>query len=144
MSQKSSLVRSPRNTVAQLYLLSQITAASRDKDRAGTHCWSPDPMHEPFFPEGKLSRQQSHPLNCYQGYSYQTTPTRDSPGTTAVRQRLSHQVPCMGSWPRTIHFSLIQFPALMVITGMCNCRKPVVPKPPLKPRICIQLPFLRS
>lgn len=50
----------------------------------------------------------------------------------------------MGSWPRTIHFSLTQFPALMVITGMCNCRKPVVPKPPLKPMICIQLPFLRS
>lgn len=41
--------------------------------------------------------------------------TGDSPGTTSVRQRLSHQVPSNRSLARTTHFSPIQLPDVSVI-----------------------------
>lgn len=52
-----------------------------------------------------------------------TTPplTTDSPGTTSVRQRLSHQVPRIRSQARTIHFALIQPPAVTVILQEICC-----------------------
>lgn len=41
--------------------------------------------------------------------------TGDSPGTTSVRQRLTHRVPCNRSLARTIHLSPIQLPDVTVI-----------------------------
>lgn len=61
-----------------------------------------------------------------------------------LRQRLPHQVPCVRSQARTIHFSLIQLPAVRVTARTCNCRKSLVLKPLLRLKICTQLPYLRS
>lgn len=86
------------------------SSLSTDEDRAGIHCWDPDSLHQPFFPEGKPSR-------FYQVGLLLPAPhlTGDSPGTTSVRQRLTHQVPCNRSLARTIHLSPIQLPDVTVI-----------------------------
>lgn len=53
------------------------------------------------------SGQSRDPLLGLPGLFLPTPPlTRDSLGTTFVRQRLSHQVPCIRSQARTIYFSL--------------------------------------
>lgn len=108
ISELQSLTRPPQKPVAQSF--SPVITLSKDGDRAGTHCWCPDSLHQPFFPEGKQSR-------FYQvGLLLPAPPlTGDSPGTTSERQRLTHQVPCNRSLARTIHLSPIQLPDVTVI-----------------------------